>query len=69
MRSTWKLVAGFALAYMVWSHLQPTSGPTLSPNRRIAQHLDEMAHLSKVKYMDRVHELYGPRKPRNPWGN
>lgn len=63
----WKLFAGIALGYAAWSYLQPTSAPTLSTNRRIAAHLDEAAHRSKVQFMDRQHEVYGARKPRNPW--
>jgi len=62
----WKLFAGIALGYAVWSYLQPTSGPTLSPNRRIAQHLDEAAHRSKVQFMDRFHEVFGERRARKP---
>ncbi len=59
MKGTWKLFAGIAVGYAVWSYLQPTSGPTLSPNRRIAAYLDEAAHHSKVEFMDRYREIFG----------
>lgn len=60
----WKLFAGIALGYAAWSYLQPTNVPILSTTRRIAAYLDEAAHRSKVRFMDRQHEIYGARQPR-----